>query len=203
MTRTAPNPSSPSPLAGDARCAHSAAMTFPKLEPVIRYLDSLTRRADLAILSGLLEKLDISRSDIAPACVFGTRGYKRNTISESAWYELLALCWHSGDRTPIHDHQGVSCAFRVVEGEGTEIRFTPTPSGLICPVATIAMKPGYICAADDADIHEVANMQAPGHDLVTLHIYSPPIKKMNTYDFAAAIPPECADRYRSSPSLPC
>lgn len=46
--------------------------------------------------------------------------------------------------------------------------------------------PGYVCSAEDADIHQVANMQAAGTDLVTLHIYSPPIKNMHTYEFAAA-----------------
>lgn len=176
---------------------------FPKLAAVIDYLDSVRGRADLAVLTKLLNELRITRGDIAPACIFGTRGYKRNTISSSDSYELLALCWHSGDRTPIHDHAGVSCAFRVVEGEGTEIRFSPTPSGLICPVATIAMQPGYVCAAADADIHEVCNMQAPGTDLVTLHIYSPPISKMNTYDFAAPISAECADRYKTAGEHPC
>lgn len=176
---------------------------FPKLAAVIDYLDSLKGRADLSVLTKLLNELRITRGDIAPACIFGTRGYKRNTISRTECYELLALCWHSSDRTPIHDHAGVSCAFRVVEGEGTEIRFAPTPSGLICPVATIPMSPGYVCAAADADIHEVCNMQAPGKDLVTLHIYSPPISKMNTYDFAAPISAECADRYKAAGEHPC
>lgn len=184
---SAPESPAPCPAARDR---------FPKLAALISYLDSLDHRADLSILADLLSKLQVSRADIAPACVFGVRGYKRNTICESPWYELLALCWHSADRTPIHDHQGVSCAFRVVEGEGTEIRFLPTPSGLICPAATIAMRPGYVCAAEDADIHQVCNMQAPGKDLVTLHIYSPPISKMNTYDFATPIPDECANKYR-------
>lgn len=168
---------------------------FPKLAAIIGYLDSLTARADLGVLAEMLKKLDVSRGDIAPACIFGQRGYRRNTICESPWFELLALCWRSGDCTPIHDHRGVSCAFRIVEGEGTEIRFDPTPSGLICPGAVALMKPGYICAADEPDIHQVANMQAPGVDLVTLHIYSPPIKKMNTYEFATPVSAECADRY--------
>lgn len=175
-----------------ARCPVS-----PKLTQVIAYLDSLTTRADLKVLSRMLAALDITRADIAPACIFGERGYKRNTITASPWYELLALCWHSGDRTPIHDHQGVSCAFKVVEGTGTEVRFRPTQSGLICPSGTTDMPPGYICAALDADIHQVANFQSPGQDLITLHIYSPPIKKMNTYDFAAAVPDECADAYKT------
>lgn len=183
----------------------SAKGRFPKLGALITYLDSLTSRADLGALTSLLQKVELSRCDIAPCCVFGTRGYKRNTITESSWYELLALCWHSGDVTPIHDHMGVSCAFKVIEGTGTEIRFKPTPSGLICPAATIEMNPGYVCAADDADIHQVANMQTPGTDLITLHIYSPPIKKMNTYDFANSIGKEVAERYAlpTKGDLPC
>ncbi|HYE63077.1 MAG TPA: cysteine dioxygenase family protein [Phycisphaerales bacterium] len=179
--------------------ACKATSVCEKLRPIIAYLDSLSGRADLKVLEGMLQKLDITIEDIRSNCIFGERGYKRNTISRSEWYELLALCWHSGDRTPIHDHQGVSCAFKVVHGTGTEIRFRPTPSGLICPAATIEMRPGYICSADDADIHEVANFQGPGQDLVTLHIYSPPIKKMNVYSFTCPAPQECADAYKDTP----
>jgi cysteine dioxygenase len=183
----------PAHSASEERCTGAVP---PRLAALVAYLDSLSGRADLAVLSKLLGELEIARADIAPACIFGVRGYRRNTIRASPWYELLALCWRSGDRTPIHDHRGVSCAFRVVEGVGTEIRFANTPSGLICPCSTVQMQPGYVCAAADADIHEVANMQAPGQDLVTLHIYSPPIRKMNTYDFAAPIPEDCADAYK-------
>lgn len=154
---------------------------FPALAGLLEYLDALTGRADLRVLERMLSALRITRRDIDRACVFGARGYRRNTISATDHYELLALCWRSGDCTPIHDHRGVSCAFKVVEGTGTEIRYRVTESGLICPVATTAMEPGYICAAEDADIHQVANMQADGKDLVTLHMYSPPIRKMYTY----------------------
>jgi len=181
-----------------------AAERFPKLAALITYLDSLHERADLSALADLLSHLDVGRCDIAPSCIFGVRGYRRNTIAASPWYELLALCWRSGDRTPIHDHAGVSCAFRILEGEGTEIRFRPTPSGLICPVGAVRMEPGHICAAADDDIHQVANMQAPGTDLITLHIYSPPIKKMRTYDFAAGAPAECAGAYDApADDVPC
>jgi cysteine dioxygenase len=171
------------------------SQAFPKLAPLISYLDSLKGRADLKTLTDLLTRANITRQDILPACQFGVGGYKRNTIAESSWYELLALCWRSGHCTPIHDHSGVSCAFKVVEGTGTEIRFMPTPSGLICPTATTLMAPGYICAAADADIHQVANMQPPGVDLITLHMYSPPIAKMRTYKFATSEGAECASKY--------
>lgn len=159
--------------------------TSPKLASLIDYLDGLEDRADLAVLERLLSAADLTVADLAPACQFGQKGYKRNTIKRTEWYELLALCWRSGDCTPIHDHRGVSCAFRVIQGEGTEIRFERSASGLMCPVQISKMSPGSICAAADEDIHQVANMQPPGTDLVTLHIYSPPISKMGTYQFTS------------------
>jgi len=178
-----------------ATCAHptgaQAIARHPKLRALITYLESLTGRADLASLERHLHHAAITREDLGDACVFGTGGYRRNVISRSAQYELLALCWRSGHCTPIHDHKGSSCAFRVVHGLGTEIRFMRTPSGLICPCATMQMPEGYVCAAEDADIHQVVNMQAPGQDLVTLHIYSTPIAKMNTYCFMVSKGAEC------------
>jgi cysteine dioxygenase len=181
--------------AAPASAASPPAQSFPKLARLIGYLDSVRGRVDLGVLSKMLAETNVTRADVESRCIFGVRGYKRNVISESPFYELLAICWRSGHVTPIHDHRGVSCAIRVVEGTGTEIRFRLTESGLVCPVAINQMPPGYVCAADDADIHQVANMQAPGADLVTLHIYSPPIAKMNTYEFKTSAGAESADRY--------
>lgn len=169
----------------------AGSTTIPeKLADLVGYLAALRDRADLGELEARLKGLDIDRHDIAPSCVFGTRGYRRNTIARGEWYELLALCWRSGDCTPIHDHEGSSCAFKVVEGRGTEIRYERTASGLVCPTGRRMLEPGTVCAAEDADIHQVANMQAKGLDLITLHVYSPPIKQMGTYDFASGEPGE-------------
>ncbi len=175
-----------------------AATRFPKLAEVVMYLQGLNGRADLSVLAEMLGRLDVKREDFSCACTFGSKAYRRNTIAASPWFELLALTWRSGHCTPIHDHTGVSCAFRVVEGSGTEIRFEKTPSGLVCPVGTTLMKPGYVCAAEENDIHQVANMQAPGTDLITLHIYSPRITKMNVYTFACS---EGAERDDAEPNV--
>ncbi|NRA57390.1 MAG: cysteine dioxygenase family protein [Phycisphaerales bacterium] len=129
----------------------------PPLADIVGYLEGLRGRADLGVLADLLEELDITRHDIAPACVFGARGYRRNTIARGEWFELLALCWRSGDCTPIHDHEGSSCAFKVIEGQGTEIRYERTASGLVCPIGRAMLDEGTVCAAEDNDIHQVAN----------------------------------------------
>ena len=166
---------------------------FPKLASFIDYLLGLKARAPLDVLAKHLQGLDITAADLGAACVFGTNGYRRNIIAASEHFELLVLTWRSGHCTPIHDHRGVSCAFRVVQGEGTEIRFEVTPSGLVCPVSAIKMPEGYVCAAADEDIHQVVNMQGAGLDVVTLHCYTPRITKMHTYQFKTSAGAERAD----------
>lgn len=173
--------SSPADVRGLPIAVNHAVAAFPKLSKLIAYLDGLSGRAELAVLDVMLHDADISIDDLRPAITFGGRGYRRNTICRSEHYELLALCWRSGHCTPIHDHRGVSCAFRVIIGEGTEIRFSMSASGLVIPQQATTMRPGYVCSADEPDIHQVVNAQAEGQDLVTMHIYSPPIDRMNTF----------------------
>ena len=33
----------------------------------------------------------------------------------------------------------------------------------------------------DSDIHQLANLEPPGRDLITLHVYSPPLARMRLY----------------------
>ena len=40
---------------------------------------------------------------------------------------------------------------------------------------------GFICATQDQDIHQLSNLQPGNADLVTLHIYSPPLLVMGQY----------------------
>ena len=127
--------------AADAR----KASLCPKLDPLLSYLDGLGERANLPTLRRLLEDLQVSREDLSAACLFRCERYQRNLIKETPWYELVCLCWHSGQRTPIHDHEGSSCAFLVVEGNAIETRFERTPSGLVVPAATEQRRPGFVC----------------------------------------------------------
>ena len=76
----------------------SVEATFPKLQPLLEYLDSLGQRADLDTLRRLLAELDITRDDLAAACAFDDDGYRRNLIRQSKWYEAVCICWKSGQR---------------------------------------------------------------------------------------------------------
>ncbi len=155
--------------------------SLPRLRPLLEYLDGLGHAADLRTLERLLSELDLTRDDLAPVRRFDRASYQRNLVRKTEWYELVCLCWLSGQRTPIHNHAGSSCAFLVVDGVATETRFERTASGLILPAWTKHHEPGYICASHEADIHQVANTQPEGEDLITLHIYSPKLRGYNVF----------------------
>jgi len=156
-------------------------LALPKLQPLLEYLDGLTEAADLATLRGLLEELDITRADLAPACEFDDADYRRIVIKDSVWYEAVCICWKSGQRTPIHDHHGASCAFRIIEGIATETKFERSPSGLVYATSSEHQGAGYICASSATDIHQIANTQPEGAELIHLHIYSPRLRDFNLY----------------------
>lgn len=166
---------------------------YPKLSALLRYLDGLDGRMDLKIVEDMLRDVDVGREDITDCCRFGARAYKRNCIKRGEWYELVALCWRSGQCSPIHNHRGSSCGFKVIEGVGTEVRFEQTASGLVCPVQTTRMEPGYCCCAADEDIHQILNCQAEGEDLITLHLYSPRLSRICTFDYASPTDTDCQE----------
>ncbi len=155
-------------------------MQNESLKRLGQYLRQLDHKAELDELQALLEGLTASRADFGAACAFNDEHYQRNTIAKTHWYELVLLCWKPGQATPIHDHKGSACAFRVIEGVATERRFDLEHGGVLTPAGESRMPSGHVCAAEDADIHLVIN--EGDVDLITLHIYSPSLDKYNVYD---------------------
>ncbi len=157
-----------------------------KLAALIEYLDGLTSRAPVAELKTRLVGLDVKVEDVADYVHFGEERYLRNLVHQGDWYHVLVICWRSGQRSPIHNHAGSTCGLCVLAGVATETIFEPTPSGLIKAVSSLDRHTGNVAASQDADIHQVSNLQKTGTDLVTLHVYSPPLFRMDTYSLTDA-----------------
>lgn len=151
------------------------------LSQFLAELDRYQRRVPLDELVDRLERLEITPEDYASFCQFGESTYRRNLMHAGPGYQALILCWRSGHRSPIHDHRGSSCGVRVLQGIASETIFDRDSEGRIFPTVTHALAEGGVCGSQDADIHQVSNLQPPGRDLVTLHVYSPPLLRMNTY----------------------
>jgi len=152
-----------------------------KLARLLERLDALRSRATIEQLTEWLGETDLTTSDVAHYVRFGERNYLRNQVRGGEWYHLLVICWRSGQRSPIHNHAASTCGLKVLTGVATETKFAFTPCGLIKAVSSADMGTGEIVASQDADIHQVSNLQPAGQDLITLHIYSPPLLRMDTY----------------------
>ncbi|HMP57975.1 MAG TPA: cysteine dioxygenase family protein [Gemmatales bacterium] len=167
-------------------------MIPPVLTDLCAYLDSCTGPVNLDRLQHLLEAQPITRDDLAEFCQFGTTTYCRNIVARSDWYEMLCICWRAGHKSYIHDHHGSSCAFKVIAGTATEIICTPTgrtraDQPLVRPVNVTRYPAGAVCGSASFHIHEVVNESARGEDLITLHIYSPPLAmRIYAYDDESA-----------------
>ncbi len=80
-----------------------------------------------------------------------------------------------------------------MSGEATETVFEMTEEGHVFPTRTRKLSEGFICATEDLDIHQISNLQPDKADLVTLHIYSPPLLEMGQYSLTDSVVREFKD----------
>lgn len=152
-----------------------------KLQQLLDYLDSATGRLPLDELMAKLDEIDLDDDDVSDFIQFNDNHYARNLIKAGQWYHALALCWKNGQRSPIHDHGQSSCGVRVLRGTATETQFEFTAHGHVKATFSRELYVGQVCGSEDDDLHQVSNLQEGDADLVTLHIYSPPLLHMGTY----------------------
>lgn len=144
-------------------------------------LDRFERRISLHELKELLGELDVSVDEVSRYLCFKDTGYQRNLLHEGSAYEALILCWKAGQRSAIHDHRGSSCGILVIRGTATETTFVRNAQDWIVPDGSFERRQGGVCGSNDMDTHQVSNLQAGGEDLITMHVYSPPLREVSNY----------------------
>ncbi len=158
-----------------------------QLADFLRELDAYAGHVPLDELVRRMEALDLPWDACEPFARFNPNGYRRNLMHAGPAYSALLLCWRAGQRSPIHDHRGSSCGVRVVRGVLTETLFSRTSHGCIYATGSHELGEGAVCGSYDQDIHQISNLQPPGSDLVTLHVYSPPLMTMGMYSLTDTV----------------
>ena len=151
------------------------------LDEVAEKITNLTSVPSLDEIKKWFSALLLRQRDYERYRIFTKRKYARNLIARSPSAELLMLCWHAGQRTPIHDHGGSVGVILLLEGLLTETMYERSPAGSVRPYNTYKWNPGAITGADVPDIHQLLNLQPEGRDMVTLHCYAPPLSVLNTF----------------------
>ena len=132
-------------------------------------------------LSALLGGVEVTDEELRPYVSFKEGTYARHRVHLGEHAELLVLCWRPGQRTPIHDHAGSYGAVRVLRGVMWETLFEMEEGEGLVYDSSREWTPGHVTGADVPDIHQLGNPDVSGQDLVTLHLYAPPLTSLNVY----------------------
>jgi cysteine dioxygenase len=144
-------------------------------------LEALREVPSLDDLNRWLRDVLVRREDLLPYMGFKAGTYARHRVFRNDYAELLVLCWRPGQRTPIHDHNGSHGAVRVCEGIMWETMFALNEAQELYYQTAREWMNGGVTGAAVPDIHQLGNPEVSGQDLVTLHLYAPPLGVLNTY----------------------
>jgi cysteine dioxygenase len=113
--------------------------------------------------------------------------YTRNLIHKSDLFELLAVCWESGQSSPVHNHQGQHCWMAVPIGRLAVQNYDLVRADEqgFCELRLaerLVMDPGHPAFVDPEEpIHAVLNLAEYGRRATSLHVYSRPYDRCVVY----------------------
>lgn len=164
-----------------APAPHDAPVGRFDLASLVGRLASLRAAPALAEINSWMASVEVGRDELRPHVSFKEGTYARHRVYLNDYAELLVLCWRPGQRTPIHDHNGSFGAVRVLSGVMWETLFEMEPERGLAYKSSREWTPGHITGADIPDIHQLGNPDVSGQDLITLHLYAPPLTSLNVY----------------------
>ena len=144
-------------------------------------VSALRGRPALEEVNAWLGAVAVGEDELRPYVSFKEGTYARHRVRLSEFAELLVLCWRPGQRTPIHDHAGSFGAVRVLRGVMWETIFELEGERGLAYARSREWTAGHTTGADVPDIHQLGNPDVSGQDLVTLHLYAPPLTSLNVY----------------------
>ena len=151
------------------------------LPALVNALESQTSVPSLKQIYDWLETATISNEELQPYIGFKDGNYWRHRICRSEFVEMLVLCWRPGHRTPIHDHNGSHGGVKVHEGPLWETIFTYDEVKGLEYKSAREYAPGAVTGSDIPDIHQLGNPDVSDRNLITIHVYAPPLGVLHTY----------------------
>jgi len=155
------------------------------------------------VVMDYMAQMQPSSEALAPYVLWDRARYTRNLIYRDDFFEVLALCWLPGQRTPIHSHNGQLGWVTVVQGELAchNYRFVRSEMLKKIPVSgannagagrpveveilysTNCQADGNVAAVDRRQTtHQIENLEKSAAGSVSLHVYSKPIDSCVLFD---------------------
>jgi cysteine dioxygenase len=161
------------------------------LAALTRKLSALTSTPTQHELDALLRRLKPEPEELRPHLGFKPQTYTRHRVLRTPLCEMLVLCWLPGQRTSIHDHNGSYGAISICEGTMEEEVFALNQAGEVAFVEMRARAAGEVTGTDVPDIHRIGASGRSKERMITIHVYAPPLRVINTYQLGSAAIGKC------------
>jgi cysteine dioxygenase len=139
-----------------------------------------------------LKRNPVDPESLDPYLYFCQDHYTRNLIQHTPLFDLIAICWEVGQRSPIHNHRDQRCWMAIAYGRVQVQNFRLISKDAATHFCELEPTDHYIIDAErpaEVDpkepIHLVANPSSFDSRAVTLHIYSRPFNTCEVYDLKA------------------
>lgn len=144
-----------------------------------RLLDRLIKPSKTDLKNALIQ-LDMKLEDVA-LIIQSAEGkpYYRRLLYQNDEVELLVMNWSQLECAP-HDHGNSQGWIQVLNGSSLNSVYEVNEKGLPSELFEEYHQKGKLFYAPIKGVHKMK--AAGGSDLVTLHLYSPPISGMKVYD---------------------
>ena len=151
------------------------------LSELINVLQSDCAVITPARVQDILDRLVVTTEEARPHALFSERRYARNLVYKDREFEIMIMCWNAGQRSSIHDHAGSLGGLKILEGELTESLFERAANGMIKSLISADYAIAETRVEETSLIHQISNLQAENGTAVSVHIYIPPLVRMNVY----------------------
>jgi cysteine dioxygenase len=170
-----------------------ATQVLPKQRSIQDFVSELRKFPEKAFdetkeLLEFLRHTGVDPDTLKPYLTWDRQHYTRNLIDKTPLYELIAICWETGQVSSVHNHRDQNCWMAVPIGRLMVENFHLVSQDVdrgrsqLTPTDTVEMNPTRPCAVDPADpVHRVVNPKQFGERAVSLHIYSRPFDSCVVY----------------------
>ena len=114
--------------------------------------------------------------------------YTRNLIYKDDRFEMMAICWESGQLSRVHNHSDQKCWMTVpvgrLRGQNFAVAEIDESRGFCKLVETKSFELADCLAAKvelEEPIHQILNLAEYGERAVSLHVYSKPYASCLSY----------------------
>jgi cysteine dioxygenase len=181
--------------------------THPLRTSVRDFIEGLSRlEGDVITKNGVAQfvaDVHLQVEVLAPYIFWRESSYTRNLIYQDNLFEVMVICWRSGQKTPVHTHNGQLGWMTVVQGETLTHHYrylrcsapeNQNVVGMDCLAGagnvelerldTISCaNDGRIVTVDKLQtIHQIENVDRASAGCVSLHVYSKPFDSCVTFD---------------------